>query len=147
MSLDKLKIVCNEKCKITIGQLAKQTGVTVVTIRHYEKIGLLHPKRLASGYRIYQQKDTITLNLIRQAKQLGFSLTEVAEFLQLDEEKAKGHDVKRLIQKKMTRIEEQINFLTQLQKTYQELLKSCSGNMSLQDCPIMKTLKRDTSCS
>lgn len=147
MKLDKLKIIRNEKDQITIGQLAKQTSVTVVTIRHYEKIGLLHPKRLVSGYRSYQAKDVITLELIKHAKQLGFSLTEVAEFLHLDEKKAKGHDVKRLIQKKMARIEEQLDFLSQLKKTYQKLLKSCSGNMSLQDCPIMNTLKCHKDCS
>lgn len=147
MSLNKVKIIHDEKCKITIGQLAKQTGLTAVTIRHYEKIGLLHPKRLASGYRSYHQNDIMSLNLIKQAKKLGFSLTEVSEFLQLDEKKAKGHDVKLLIQKKMTRIEEQLNFLTRLKKTYQKLLKSCSGSMLLQDCPIMKTLKHSKDCS
>ncbi|MCD8524435.1 MAG: MerR family transcriptional regulator [Gammaproteobacteria bacterium] len=126
---------------ITIGQLAKKTDVTIVTIRHYEKIGLLHSKRSSSGYRCYQEEDIITLNLIKHAKQLGFSLTEIAEFLHLDKQKAKGQDVKALIQKKMIRIEEQLLFLRQLKKTYQKLLNSCSGEMPLECCPIMRQLK------
>lgn len=147
MSHNKSANLEKKKHHITIGQLAKQTEVTVVTIRHYEKIGLLHSERLLSGYRVYQQKDVMTLNLIKQAKQLGFSLMEIAEFLQLDAKKAKGADVKRLIQKKMKRIEEQMDFLEKLKKTYQKLLKSCSGKMSLEDCPILKRLKCDTQCS
>lgn len=128
--------------RITIGQLAKQTGATVVTIRHYEKLGLIHSQRLANGYRSYPEQEVTTLNLIKQAKQLGFSLTEIAELIQLDAHKAKGQDVKFLMQKKMVRIEAQIIFLKQLQKTYKKLMKSCSGKMSLEQCPIMQQLKQ-----
>lgn len=131
---------------MTIGQLAKRTGVTMVTIRHYEKIGLLFSQRLASGYQSYQETDIMTLNLIKQAKQLGFSLAEAAAFLQLDEQKSKGQDVKVLIQKKMIHIEEQFIFLSQLKKTYQKLLKNCSGKMSLAECPIMQKLKYTAYC-
>lgn len=127
--------------KITIGQLAKQTGFTVVTIRHYERLGLIHSQRLENGYRSYREEGVVTLNLIKQAKQLGFSLAEVAKFIKLDEQAAKGQDVKILLEKKMIRIEEQIVFLKQLKKTYQELLKSCSGEMPLEHCPIMHKLK------
>lgn len=123
--------------KITIGQLAKQTGFTVVTIRYYEKLRLIQSQRLENGYRSYHEEDVTTLNLIKQAKQLGFSLTEIAEFIQLDEHEAKGQDVKMLLEKKLMRIEEQIIFLKHLKKTYQELLNSCSGEMPLVHCPIM----------
>lgn len=126
---------------MTIGQLAKQTGMTLVTIRHYEKIGLIHSQRLANGYRSYHEENKVTLHLIKQAKQLGFSLAEISEFLRLDKKTAKGEDVKVLIQKKMVRIEEQIIFLNQLKETYQTLLKSCSGKMPIECCPIMQQLK------
>ncbi len=126
---------------ITIGQLAKQTGFTVVTLRYYEKLQLIQSQRLENGYRVYREEDITTLNLIKQAKQLGFSLTEIAEFIQLDEHVAKGRDVKILLEKKLVRIEEQIAFLKQLKKTYESLLNSCSGDMPLEHCPIMHKLK------
>lgn len=127
---------------LTIGQLAKQTGFTVVTIRHYEKLHLIQSQRLENGYRIYRNEDVTKLHFIKQAKQLGFSLTEIAEFLQLDSEQAKGRDVKMLLKKKLMRIEEQVTFLKQIKQAYQELLNSCSGDMPLEYCPIMRKLKQ-----
>lgn len=127
---------------ITIGQLAKQTGFTVVAIRHYEKLRLIQSQRLENGYRSYHEEDVTTLNLIKQAKQLGFSLNEIEELLKLESMDAKGHDVKFVLHQKLTRIEEQLHFLQELKKTYQQLLQSCHGNMPVQDCPIMQTLKK-----
>lgn len=65
---------------LTIGRLAKQAGVHIETIRYYERRGLLaEPPRTDAGYRQYSEGDIWRLELIHRAKQLGFTLTEIAE--------------------------------------------------------------------
>lgn len=69
-----------------IGELAKQVGVNVQTVRFYERRGLLpEPMRKESGYRIYGPNDLHRLRFIRQAKSLGFSLNEIAIILRMRE--------------------------------------------------------------
>ncbi len=67
-----------------IGELAKQGGVGVQTLRFYERRGLLpEPKRKESGYRVYGQGELHRLRFIRHAKALGFSLKEIGEILKM----------------------------------------------------------------
>lgn len=61
-----------------IGELANRTGVNVQTIRYYERVKLLKaPKRLMSGYRIYDFTDLERVTFIRQTQEFGFSLEEI----------------------------------------------------------------------
>ncbi len=126
----------------SIGKVAEETGLSIVAIRHYEKIGLIQSARLENGYRQYSDAEVAKLKLIKKAKQLGFSLNEIEELLKLEGMDAKGHDVKWVLHQKLLRIEEQLHFLQDLKKTYQQLLQSCHGNMPVQDCPIMQSLKK-----
>ena len=67
-----------------IGELARQVGVNIQTIRFYEREGLLPaPRRKPSGYRLYTDEDLHRLRFIRQAKALGFSLEEIREVLRM----------------------------------------------------------------
>ena len=67
-----------------IGELAKTTGIGIDAIRFYERHGLLpEPKRRESGYRTYAVDDVHLLQFIARAKQLGFSLQEIRELLEL----------------------------------------------------------------
>jgi DNA-binding transcriptional MerR regulator len=67
-----------------IGQLAKAAGVSVQTIRFYERRGLLRPpQRTASGYRIYVAADLDSLRFIKWCQPMGFTLRELSELLQL----------------------------------------------------------------
>lgn len=69
-----------------IGELAKKGGVSIQTVRFYERQGLLpDPGRKESGYRVYGEKDLRRLVFIRQAKDLGFSLEEIREILHMRE--------------------------------------------------------------
>jgi MerR family mercuric resistance operon transcriptional regulator len=69
---------------LTIGQLAKQAGVNIETIRYYERQGLLpEPPRRASGYRQYSAEFVKRIQFIKRAQTLGFSLKEIAELLDL----------------------------------------------------------------
>ncbi len=72
-----------------IGDVAKQSGMTVEAVRFYERQGLLpRPPRTEAGYRVYTDTDLRRLQIIRQAKRLGFSLQEIARILRLRE---RGH--------------------------------------------------------
>src|SRR5687768_15938475 len=78
---------------IGIGQLARRGGVSIDTIRYYERNGLLGPSnRLASGYRRYGNLDISRLRFIRRAQGLGFTLAEIKGLLALSAQ----HDVSRI---------------------------------------------------
>ena len=67
---------------LTIGKLARRARVNVETVRYYERRGLLEePPRTPSGYRQYGAQDVWRLQFIARAKQLGFTLAEIAELL------------------------------------------------------------------
>jgi DNA-binding transcriptional MerR regulator len=69
---------------LQIGQVAKKTGLTVDTIRFYEKSGLLTcPARTEGGYRLYREQEVADLEFIQQAQQLGFSLNEIRELFSI----------------------------------------------------------------
>ncbi len=67
------------------GQVAKATDINIETIRFYEKQGLIKdPPRSPSGYRQYSEEDINRLRFIKRAKELGFSLKEITELLNLN---------------------------------------------------------------
>src|SRR5699024_1918860 len=72
---------CNET--YSISELAKQFGITTRTIRYYEELGLLHPKRSEGGQRIFSRREITRLRLIFRGKKYGFSLEEIREMIQL----------------------------------------------------------------
>ena len=66
----------------SIGELSSQTGVSTQTIRYYERIALLpEPRRAENGYRIYNNADIDRLRFVTRARQLDFSLDDIAEIL------------------------------------------------------------------
>jgi MerR family mercuric resistance operon transcriptional regulator len=72
--------------KMTIGDLAKASGVHLETIRYYERIGLIRkPSRAAGGYRLYETADLARLRFIRCGRALGFGLEKVQTLLTLQD--------------------------------------------------------------
>lgn len=66
----------------SIGELSQQTGVSTQTIRYYERIALLpEPRRAANDYRVYDESDIDRLQFVTRARQLDFSLEDIAEIL------------------------------------------------------------------
>jgi DNA-binding transcriptional MerR regulator len=69
---------------VHIGKAAKSAGVTVDTIRFYQKLGLIKSAgRSVGGYRLFDEDQTRDLSFVRHAQELGFSLTEIKELLAL----------------------------------------------------------------
>ncbi|NHI00549.1 MULTISPECIES: MerR family transcriptional regulator [Oceanimonas] len=72
----------NKEVTYTISELADEFDITPRTLRHYEELGLLTPKRKGNS-RIYSHKDRIRLTLTLRGKRLGFSLAEMRELFEL----------------------------------------------------------------
>ena len=79
-----------------IKEAAQLSGVSVKTLHHYDKIGLLVPAKSENGYRTYSQVDLERLQVILYYKYLGFSLEKIAELLSQDEQALLPHLVRQL---------------------------------------------------
>jgi DNA-binding transcriptional MerR regulator len=111
--------------KIFIGVLSKETGIPVKTIRYYEEFGILaKPKRTASEYRVYTQKDIDKLLFIKKAKDLGLKLSEIKEIIRRAESGLKPCCclVRDLFTKKIKEYEDKITELNKTKKRLEEKL-------------------------
>ena len=126
-----------------IGEAAAQSGVTAKMIRYYEEIGLVpRPARQPQGYRIYNDHDVNRLRFVARARDLGFSIKEIAELLRLYSDRRRSSaDVKRLALRHVAELETKIRAMRQLKRTIQELADRCHGDQR-PDCPILEDLAR-----
>jgi len=127
---------------MTIGRLAERAEVPIDTIRYYERNGLLPaPTRRASGYREYASADVERLRFIRRAKELGFTLAEIAELLSLTSNR---HDdmrgVKHKAEQRLEQVEFKIKELQRVRRGLQKLIAACPGHGELARCPIVTAL-------
>jgi len=107
---------------LTITELARESGVTARAIRFYESKGLLTPRR-AGTTRIYTYRERGRLQLILRGKRLGFSLTDIGEYLDLYDADPTQHDqILLLLDKVNTRIEELESQKADLNDTLKELV-------------------------
>lgn len=97
-----------------IGGVAKQGGISVQTVRYYERYGLLRQaERKPSGYRVYSEKDVHRLRFILHAKKLGFTLEEIKRILKLREQRAcPCGEVRKIGEEHLADLEAQIAELT-----------------------------------
>jgi Cu(I)-responsive transcriptional regulator len=124
-----------------IGQAAARSGVSAKMIRHYESLGLLPTvHRTDAGYRQYGEKEVHTLRFIRRARDLGFSMAEIAELLKLWQNKRRASaDVKRIAQAHVADLERRIAEMEVMRQTLAQLADGCQGNHR-PDCPILTEL-------
>lgn len=108
-----------------IGQLADAAGVSVETVRYYERRGLLDPPaRTASGYRRYVAADLDRLRLLLRAKELGFTLAEIAELLDAADS-GSIEDVTRAVHLKLAAIDAQVADLAATRCRLRRLVDLC----------------------
>jgi Cu(I)-responsive transcriptional regulator len=131
----------HETAPFTIGEAAARSGVSAKMVRHYESLGLLpRVDRTAAGYRMYREADVHTLRFIRRARDLGFSLGEVAELLRLWQDRRRASaDVKRIALAHAADLERRIADLQQMQATLRQLAGCCHGD-DRPECPILDEL-------
>ena len=128
-----------------IGELARDSGLPIDTIRYYERLGLLpQPARAASGYRRYADADTQRLRFIRRAKALGFGLAQIAQLLELSAMRgADMADLRERATRTLEAIEARIAELARMRDGLRQLVAACPGHGALADCPILSALTED----
>ncbi len=126
-----------------IGEIAKSSGVGIETIRFYEREGLLlEPVRRPSGYRQYDATTIERLDYIRQAKELGFTLAEIRELLELSFAHSNCNHIRQRAEAKMTEIENKIRSLQQMKRSLGKIVKHCQDKNTSHDCPLVHKTKK-----
>jgi MerR family mercuric resistance operon transcriptional regulator len=130
---------------LTIGQIARQAGVGVETVRFYERQGLLAgPARTAAGHRQYTEDVVERLRFIRRAKELGFTLKEIGELLTLRLDLGTScAEVRARAKAKISSIETKIRDLQQMWQALDKLVASCRGRGPISACPILDALDKE----
>lgn len=128
---------------MTIGELAKHSGVSAKLIRHYESIGLIaKATRTHSGYRQYAANDVHILRFIKRSRSLGFPMKEIKQLLGLWKNKSRASkDVKALALRQLQDLENKIVELQEMANSLRHLARTCHGD-SRPDCPIIENLEK-----
>ncbi|HSE42999.1 MAG TPA: MerR family transcriptional regulator [Acidobacteriota bacterium] len=131
---------------LTVGKLAKKAGVNLQTVRYYEKRKLIPPaKRTPSGYRLYSPDVVRRILFIKRAQELGFSLREIHELLNLRRTSSNTClQVRQRAELKIHEIEKKIDSLKRVKTAQSQLRAQCNDNISRNsssECPLLDALE------
>ena len=124
---------------MTIGKLAKAAGVGVETIRFYERKGILkRPSKLDGGFRHYDPSEATRIRFVKRAQDLGFTLREVKDLLELQSsKKMTGAKVKERAEQKIAEIRGKISDLHRMEEGLSRLAKVCGeGEQAIRECRV-----------
>lgn len=129
---------------LSIGKLARSAGVGVETLRFYERKGLLaKPPRSRSGYRAYPREALRRVLFIRRAKDLGFTLREIAELLSLRVHPRKScADVRAIARERIADVDARIAELARIKAALERLERACRGKGPTGACPILDAIEK-----
>lgn len=132
---------------LLIGEVAKQAGVNVQTLRYYERRGLLaEPDRSPSGYRLYESEAVRIVRFIKRAQHLGFSLSEIERLLSLrDDSVGSCEQVQELAEAKLDTIAAKVRDLQRLRSALDVLVESCQRGDADRYCPILEAIEDEAS--
>ncbi|MCW8883985.1 MAG: helix-turn-helix domain-containing protein [Motiliproteus sp.] len=138
----------------TIGQLSKQTGCKVPTIRYYEGIELLpNPPRTEGGQRRYNAHHLQTLRFICHGRELGFPIKAIRELLELDQFQQDSrastedgcHRADQIALEHLHRIERKIDQLSGLRDELKMMINACKSGDN-HSCQVMSVLADHQLC-
>jgi Cu(I)-responsive transcriptional regulator len=126
---------------LAIGDLGRQTGTKVETVRYYERIGLLSPPaRTAGNYRAYTTDHLNRLSFIRRARDLGFSLEQVRTLLDLSDDRKRSCDaIDSIAKEHLAEVDRKIVDLKALRRELNRMITQCSCG-TVADCRIIEAL-------
>jgi DNA-binding transcriptional MerR regulator len=131
-----------------IGQLAKETGVKIPTIRYYEGVGLLPPPvRIQSHRRVYDTSDVKRLRFIRHARELGFEVDDIRQLLMLSDQPT--HlccAVDAIARSHLADIQSRIRRLNALKAEVSRMIKQCAKGR-IADCRVIEVLANHEHCT
>ncbi len=133
---------------LTIGRVSRRTGVKVPTIRYYEQAGLLEePQRTAGNQRVYDEKAVQRLMFIAHSRELGFSLEQIRELLQLaDDPDQPCEQANQIALQHLAAIESRMKRLRSLKKELQNMVHVCGENGTIANCRVIETLADHGKC-
>ena len=127
---------------MTIAGVAKEGGVGVETVRYYQRRGLLEtPRRPPGGIRRYDNGHVRRLRFIRRAREIGFSLDDIAQLLRLERTPDCGQ-ARRLASGKLAKVEAKLADLERMRESLQTMIGACARGRDPECCPIVDTLAR-----
>lgn len=133
-----------KKRDLSIGEMSRQSGVNIETVRYYEKIGLLsEPPRTAAGHRMYLENHLKRLTFIRRSRELGFSLDEIGILLGLVDGGYTCGTVKDAALKHLDDIRTKIADLRRMEQVLDQTVARCEGGTT-PACPIVEVLSRSS---
>lgn len=126
---------------VNIGDAARASGVSTRMVRHYESLGLLgQVVRTESGYRQYGEADVHALRFIKRARDLGFSMSEITDLLELWRNRRRASaSVRRITQAHAEDLARRIEAMQAMRRTLMNLLEHCHGD-ARPECPILDDL-------
>ena len=127
----------------TIGQVAIYSGVTVDTVRVYERQGLIEiPVRRSNGYRHYTKDYVKRINFIKWAQTLGFTLNEIKELLYLPRPSPHGcKEIRDRLESKLNTIEKKRRDLLRLKRALGSVIQTCDMSQG-KHCPVLEALEK-----
>lgn len=130
-----------------IGELSRETGVKVTTIRYYERVGLLdEPPRSESGQRLYDDSAVETLTFIRHARELGFPMEAIRDLMGLQttpEHNCAAAD--RIARRQLVDVQKRLSQLKTLEAELKRMIASCEGG-KVGNCAVMSSLNDHGKC-
>jgi MerR family transcriptional regulator, copper efflux regulator len=140
-------ILCKEQVKkmrdgeLLIGEAASEAGVSIDTLRYYEKLSLLgHLSRSSGGFRIFNSEAIDRVTFIKQAQELGFSLAEIRQLVtsSSNDECGRVHD---LLQSKVAQLDERMNSMRRFRHLLVRQLSACERELKAHGksahCPVV----------
>ena len=131
---------------LTIGRLARAADVGVETIRYYQDRKLLPVPASDGAFRYYPMSLVERIRFIKRAQELGFSLEEVRELLQL-EDGTDRRSIRRVAADRLSQIEAKLADLKRMQRVLKDLLTECEHTTAQLPCPIIGTIREPSSHS
>lgn len=133
------------KTPMTIGDVARETGLPSKTLRYYEDIGLVRPHRLDNGYRTYDPVDLERLRFLKRARSLGFSIEECRSLIDLQDNPDRSNtEVRRLALAHIAALDEKILELAALRQALEHTVALCPGD-GRPECSILEELSGEES--
>src|SRR5437879_873484 len=135
---------------VQIGKAAKLAGISVDTIRFYQKLGLIdRATRSVGGYRLFDGQQIRDLKFVRHAQELGFSLSEIKELLALRKKHHACSEVQSMLEGKLTDVRAKIEGLGRVEAELRGALRTCNRALRLNPaakhedcCPLLERLDR-----
>ena len=127
----------------TIGQVASYSGVTVDTVRVYERQGLIEiPERRSNGYRHYSKEYVRRINFIKWSQTLGFTLNEIKELLFIPRPSAHAcKEIRDRLETKLNIIEKKRKELLRLKRALGSVIQTCDMTQG-EHCPVLEALEQ-----